>query len=135
MCVLFQVFALLLRCFWVVECFCVIRLNRTPFGRALTSSLIEPLVPRLATRCRGGSRRRGRSVRVWIWRAESFRLQKTASPLSHAVACFGVLLPSAPLSSVFDLRTSARPSFLLHAFTTYTNGWIGQGTGVLSQGR
>ena len=40
----------------------LIRLLRTPFGRALTSSLIEPLVPRLpASECWRAMRR------GWVW--------------------------------------------------------------------
>ena len=42
-------------------------------------------------------------------------------------------LPHAPSLSVLALlkpASSARTSFLLDAFTTYTNGWIGRGTGV-----
>ena len=114
MCVFSHVYALLLKCFWVVECFCVIRLLRTPFGRALTSSLIEPLVlrlpaatartpavkpaatasrvgglfsscknplPRLATRCRGGSRRRGRSERIWDLVFDRLAYKKPEAPM------------------------------------------------------
>ena len=36
-------------------------------------------------------------------------------------------MPASVCSFAFG---SARTSFLLDAFTTYTNGWIGRGTGV-----
>ena len=48
--------------------------------------------------------------------------QSIFRPLTRAsYACFRLLLRASP---------SAHSSFLLDAFTTYTNGWIGRGTGV-----
>ena len=107
-------------------------------------------MPRLSTRCRGAPRRRGELRKVLDLACGIVQATKNHSPPPLTVARFGVLLPSAPSLSVFALlkpASSARPSFLLsqvssslaqglslrlspHAFTTYTNGWIGQGTGV-----
>ena len=108
------------------------------------------LLPRLSTRCRGAPRRRGELRKVWDLACGFVQATKNRSPPPLTVARFGVLLPSAPSLSVFALlkpASSARPSFLLsqvssslahglslrlspHAFTTYTNGWMGRGTGV-----
>ena len=61
-----------------------------------------------------------------IWRA-SASATKNRIPPPSAVADCGVLLPSAPSSSVFDLRTSAHPSFLLSPpLNMYWVGWGGR---------
>ena len=77
--------------FGLLNVFCVIRL------------------PRLATRCRGGSRRRGRSGRIWDLVFDRLAYKKPHHPfrmLSHVShACFRLLLRASP---------SAHSSFLFY---------------------
>ena len=76
-------------------------------------------------RCRGGLNGGGGQEGFGIWRA-SASAAKNRIPPPSAVADCGVLLPSAPSSSVFDLRTSAHPSFLLSPpLNMYWVGWGG----------
>ena len=129
-----------------------------PFGRALTSSLIEPLVLRLPASERWRDMRRG-WVRVLCSRRLMIFWHDSTAPPEHSLSrCsetagrvkkglgFGMWIRSGykkPQSTSAHCRSlrcsasvrsfafgSARTSFLLDAFTTYTNGWIGRGTGV-----
>ena len=63
--------------------------------------------------CRGGLNGGGGQEGFGIWRA-SASAAKNRIPPPSAVADCGALLPSAPSSSVFDLRTSAHSSFLFY---------------------
>ena len=81
-------------------------------------------LPRLSARCRGAPRRRGRSGRVWDLVCKRFGCKK---PHTSSIRCRGLRSSASDRSFAFG---SARTSFLLDAFTTYTNGWIGRGTGV-----
>ena len=82
---------------------------RLPGG--LLSALVVALLhmPRLAARCRGGSRRRGRSGRVWDLAFIRFGYKK---PHPSSIRCRGLRSSASDRSFAFG---SARPSFLLHA--------------------
>ena len=64
---------------------------------------LNPL-PRLAARCRGGSRRRGELRKVWDLACGFVQATKNRSPPPLTVARFGVLLPSAPSPSARRVR-------------------------------
>ena len=77
-------------------------------------------LPRLAARCRGGSRRRGRSGRVWDLACIRFGCKK---PHPSSIRCRGLRSSASDRSFAFG---SARPSFLLSPpLNMYWVGWGG----------
>ena len=77
-------------------------------------------LPRLSARCRGGSRRRRRSGRVWDLACIRFGCKK---PHPSSIRCRGLRSSASDRSFAFG---SARPSFLLSPpLNMYWVGWGG----------
>ena len=110
--------------------------------------LVSFRVPRLAARCRGGSRRRGRSRKVWDLACKAVPATKNRITPPLAVASSEVLLPPAPSLSVsnetcklgasvfFAVASLFEPCSRLESLTrlspdaSTTCGEKGRGTGV-----
>ena len=94
--------------------------------RLLNVSLVLFYSSTCPLRCRGGLNGGGGLEGFGIWCLTDSPTKNRIPPPS-AVADFGVLLPPAPSSSVFDLWTSARVSFLFSGSLICGSG---RGTGV-----
>ena len=112
---------------WVLCGFFVILRSDSVAGRRVMCKEEEEVfsfgmirLPRLAARCRGGSRRRRRSGRVWDLACIRFGCKK---PHTSSIRCRGLRSSASDRSFAFG---SARPSFLLSPpLNMYWVGWGG----------
>ena len=106
-------------CFW---CLGVLDCPHALWSCSMARAHSRPPPEHSLSRCSETAGRVKKGLGFGMWIRSGYK-----KPQSTSAHCRSLRCSASVRSFAFG---SARTSFLLDAFTTYTNGWIGRGTGV-----